>query len=885
MSMLKALRARLRGLVFRRDGDAELAEEIRFHIEQEAAANERRGMSPAEARRRALAHFGGVQNVREEHRDVRRARWIEDFAGDVRFAFRALRRTPGLAIAAIVTLAVGIGANVAIFSAVNAVVLQPLPFADPQRLVMLSEDNPEKNWVRNFVAPANYLDWRARVDAFSDVAAYSSFNSTGALVGFGEPRLLEMARVTGNYFSTLGVRPILGRTLTDEETWASGSRSAVLSHRTWRDAFASDSSIVGRTISVGGRPFQVVGVMSPDFAFPSESVDLWTSLAFDRGNVANAEFRRAHWLRVIARLKPGVTVARADAQFQTVVRQLQVEYPETNRVMGADIVPLHEFLVGDTRLPLLVLLGSVALLLLIACANVGSLLLVQAAGRERESAVRLAIGAGSGRLVRQSIAEGLVLSSIGGVFGLALGWAGTHVLERMQPPEMLRVHHFAMDASVLAYVTLISCASGVLFSIAPALRLRGRDPAEALRSGTTRGGTASKRARRWGDMLVVGEVALALLLTVGAGLVAQSFWRLRQVNGGFDANGVLVAKVALSQRYDSLSSVVGFWNRVMDRSRALPGVTAAAHASSLPLLGYSYTSDFTAEGRSADGYGVEVAHRSVSRDYFRALRVPIIRGRAFTEQDRPGSEPVVIINERLAKQYFPNEDPIGKRVTFDRVATPQSQWRRIVGVAGDERQASLSAAPQIEFLHPIDQQPWGADFVVLRTAGDPAALAPLLRGVVRDIDPSLVVQAARPMRQIRDASLARARFLTTLLFAFAVVGLTLSIVGVYGMLAQLARNRTREMGIRLALGAPRSGVRWLVVRHGLAITATGLAIGAVVSLVSTRAMTALLFETPPNDPLTLAAVALLLTLTSVVASWVPARRASLADPAAALREG
>jgi predicted permease len=282
---------------------------------------------------------------------------------------------------------------------------------------------------------------------------------------------------------------------------------------------------------------------------------------------------------------------------------------------------------------------------------------------------------------------------------------------------------------------------------------------------------------------------------------------------------------------------------------------------------------------------VEVAHRSVSRDYFRALRVPIIRGRAFTEQDRPGSEPVVIINERLAKQYFPNEDPIGKRVTFDRVATPQSQWRRIVGVVGDERQASLSAAPQIEFLHPIDQQPWGADFVVLRTAGDPAALAPLLRGVVRDIDPSLVVQAARPMRQIRDASLARARFLTTLLFAFAVVGLTLSIVGVYGMLAQLARNRTREMGIRLALGAPRSGVRWLVVRHGLAITATGLAIGAVVSLVSTRAMTALLFETPPNDPLTLAAVALLLTLTSVVASWVPARRASLADPAAALREG
>ena len=885
MSRLKGLWARLRALLHDRKTDDDLRDEIGFHIDQETAKNVRLGMSPAEARRVAVAHFGGVERVREEHRDVRHVNWLEDFAADARFAFRSLRRTPALAGAAIITLAVGIGANVAIFSAVNAVVLEPLPFANPDRLVMLAEDNPEKNWHQQVAAPANYLDWRARVPAFADAGAYMDGLGQMALTDGDEPRLINLSRVTGSLFSTLGARPLLGRTLTDDETWASGKRVVVLSYRSWHTTFGADSSIVGRSIHLAQRDYQVVGVMPQGFAFPFEDTDLWMPMSWTREQQADVGFRRAHSLRVIARLKPGVDLRQADAQFQSVVKQLQHEYPATNRVMGADLSSLHDFLVGDTRLPLLVLLGAVVLLLLIACANVGSLLLVQAAGREREAAVRLALGAGRGRLVRQAIAEALTLSLIGGTCGLLLGWAGTHGLERMQPAGMLRVHDFSVNGAVLGYVVLISVLSGVLFATAPALRNGRRDPADAMKGGAGRTGTETRASRHWGDMLVVSEVAIALLLTVGGGLLAKSFWRLRQVNPGFEANGVLAVELSLNQKYDSAAAANAFWDQLLERARGLPSVTNVSHASSLPLLGYSYSSDFIAADRPADGYGSEVAHRLVSRDYFKTMRVPIVRGRGFGEEDRLGSNPVVIINQRLAQQYFKNQEPVGQRITFDKVPTPKSQWYTIIGVSGDEHQHSLSENSQIEVLHSIEQEPWGVDWIVVRTTGDPAALGPSVRAIVRQLDPSLVIRATRTLTDIRDDALARARFLTTLLLGFALVGLLLSVVGVYGLLAQLARNRTREMGIRLALGAPQSRVRWLVIRHGLSITVAGLAIGGGVALVSTSAMKALLFNTAPNDPLTLIGVAFFLALTSVIASWLPARRASRADPAIAWRDG
>jgi putative ABC transport system permease protein len=880
--MLSGLRARLRALLHRTAADRELNDEIHFHIELETEKNIRLGLSAAEAHRVAMSHFGGVQRVREEHRDVRRLQWIEDFASDARFALRALLRTPGLAGAAIITLALGIGANVAIFSAVNAVVLQPLPFPAPDRLVVITEENPEKHWHLNIAAPANYLDWRAGVSDFTDAMAYIDNVAQSALTGRGDAQLLTASFTTGNFFDVLGVRAAIGRTLRDEETWRSATRVAVLSDRAWRDRFGADPSIVGQSITLDGRPVQVVGVMPPGFSYPRERIDVWRPLGWDPASRADVTFRRAHSVRVVARLKPGVTLAHADAQLQTVVERLKREYPATNRVMGAMMLPLHQYLVGDTRLPLLVLLTSVGFLLLIACANVGNLLLVQAAARERETSLRLALGAGRSRLVRQAFAESLVLALFGAAGGLALGWVGTRWLVRLQPPRMLRVHDFGVDPTVLAYVAVLAVVSAIAFGVAPALAMRHRDPAESLKAGG-RGAMPGHRARRWANTLASGEVALALLMAVGAGLLVRSLWRLRDVDAGFDSRGVLAAQVVLNQKYDTSAKVDAFMTQLIDRTRALPGVTGVATTTSLPLSGPSWTSDYIAAGRPADGYGTEVAHRIVSAEYFATMKVPVLRGRAFTRAEREGTPLVVMINEALARAYFPGQDPVGQRLAFAKVPAPKADWYTIVGVTGNEHVESLDIAPRPEVYESASQEPAGGVHLLVRGAGDGAALTGSVRATLRDLDPSLVLRSVQTMDAVRDASLARAVFLTTLLLMFAAIGLVLSVVGVYGVLAQVARNRTREMGIRIALGAQTGQVRWLVVRQGLMLTTAGLLVGGVAAMIATRAMTKLLFNVAPNDPATLLGVAVILTATSIVASWIPAIKASRADPATALR--
>jgi putative ABC transport system permease protein len=882
VGILSGLRARLRAL-FRRDAaDRELNDEIRFHIELETEKNVRLGLAPDEARRVAVSHFGGVQRVREEHRDVRRLQWLEDFVGDARFALRALARTPGLAGAAIVTLALGIGANVAIFSAVNAVVLQPLPFPAPDRLVMITEENPEKRWHLNIAAPANYLDWRAGVADFTDVMGYYDGTGQTTLTGRGDPRLLTLSVTTGSFFNVLGVRAAIGRTFTDEETWKSGAHVAVISDRAWREQFGADPSIVGQTVTLNATQVQVIGVMPPGFSYPGEQVDVWRSMEWDQKSRGEVWFRRAHSIRVVARLKPGVTIEQADAQLQTVVNRLKRDYPATNKYMGALMLPLHQFLVGDTRLPLMVLLTSVGFLLLIACANVGNLLLVQAAARERETSLRLALGAGRSRLIRQALAESLVLALVGASFGLALGWMGTRWLVRLQPPRMLRVHDFGVDPTVVAYVAILAVVSALAFGVAPALAMRHRDPAESLKDGG-RGAMPGHRARRWSNVLASGEVALALLMAVGAGLLVRSLWRLRDVDPGFDSHGVVTALVGLNQKYDSVPAVEAFMNQLVTRTRALPGVTAVATTTGLSLTGASWTSDYIAAGRPADGYGTEVAHRFVSPDYFATMKVPVLRGRAFTAEERRGTPLVVMINEALARGYFAGQNPIGQRIAFEKVPKPTSDWYTIVGVTANEHADGLDVAPRVEVYQSSVQSPQDYQYLLVRSAADPSALGVSLRGVLHDLDPSLVLRSVRTMDSIREASLARAVFLTTLLLMFAMIGLVLSVVGVYGVLAQVARNRTREMGIRIALGAQAGQVRWLVVRHGLSLTIAGLVAGGLAALLVTRAMTKLLFNVAPNDPATLAGVALILTGTSVVASWLPAVKASRADPAVALR--
>ena len=884
MSIVKGFAARARALASRRATEQSLDEEIRFHLDQETEKNIRLGMTPEVARREALVQFGGLTQAREAHHDVYAARPVEELVADARYTLRTMRRTPTLAAAAILTLALGVGANTAIFSAVNAVILRPLPFPNPGQLYMVWEENPDKGWYKQVAAPANMLDWKEQVGAFADVTGYADSFGTSTITGGGDPLIVKPAFTTGNFFSVLGVRPALGRTFTDAETWRTGEPVTVLSHRLWRDRFGSDRGIIGRTFELDGVRVQVVGVMPPTFAFPSETTDLWQPWRWNPESRAQAFFRRAHWLSVVARVKPGVTEEVANSQLQAVVARLQRDFPETNTRMGAGITPLHEFLVGDTRLPLLVLLGSVGLLLLIACANVGNLMLVKAAGSEREAALRLALGAGRGRLIRQALTESLVTSLLGALAGVALGWWGTRALQALQPEGMLRVSEFRFDWAVLAYVLAITTVSGLLFGIAPALWASRRLPLDALKAGG-RSGSDSRRVRRWAERLVVAEVALALMLSIGAGLLVRSLLRLQHVDPGFDASGVLAVRVSLPNgRFDTGAKINGFTARFQEQLRGLPGVQSVGGTGPLPLQGSGYTSDFTIEGWPAGTFGSEVAHRRVTPDFFRTMRTPVIAGREFTGDDRADSPTVVVINDALARKHFRGQNPLGKRIAFDQNPDSTTTWSTIVGVVKSQYQSKLSLEPQIEVFEPVTQSPTPSLFMVVRTAGDPAALGPAVRRTVAEIDPTLAIDTMRTMEEVLARSLARERFITTLLLVFAAVGLALAVVGVYGVMAHMARRRVREMGIRIALGAQVNDVRWLVVRNGLGLVVIGLVIGTAGALAATRMLQAMLFGVAPKDPLTFVSVPVVLALTALLATWFPATWASRADPATTLRE-
>ncbi|AHG88174.1 permease [Gemmatirosa kalamazoonensis] len=660
----------------------------------------------------------------------------------------------------------------------------------------------------------------------------------------------------------------------------------MLGERAWRERFGADPRIVGRTLVLDGQPTQIVGVVPSSVVLPDESTDLWLPSAWKPSDRADESFRRAHYARAIARLKPSVTLEQARAQLQVVVERLKRQYPRTNRYMGAGMTPLQEFLVGDTRVPLLFLLAAVALLLLISCANVGNLLLVRAAGQERELSVRLALGATRGRVVRQAITDSLVLSAIGGAAGLAVGWAATRALVALQPAGLLRVRDFGLDWSVLVYVVAITAASGVLFGVAPALWAGRRRPAATLREGG-RAASAGPRASRWASALVVAEVAMSLLLAVGAGLLVRSVRALDRVPAGFDGAGVLAVTLALpSVRYDTPQKVRAFYDELTTRARALPGVERVALTLVPPLAGTGWTSDFVVAGRPAGDYGTEVAHGIASPDYFRTLRIPVLRGRAFTAADADGAPKVVVINDALARSYFRGQDPVGQRIAFDKVPDSTTTWYTIVGVVGDQHQHALAEAPQIQVLYPFAQAP-NEYMTLLVRAGcrecDPTRLAAPVRRLVAQLDRDLPIRELRTVAEIRAASLARQRFLMTLLVAFAAVGLVLAVVGEYGVVAQLTRRRIREMGIRVALGARPTQVQWLVVRAGLRLTAAGAALGVAAALLVAGALRGLLFGVPPRDPVTFGGVLLLLVATGVAASWVPARAASRAQPVDTLR--
>jgi predicted permease len=874
--------ARLRAVLRARQADQDLNDEIRSHIEMETAKNIAEGRSPDEARRLALAQFGGRDSALEAHRDVRGGRWVSDIVRDTRFAMRTLRNNPVLTLSAVVTLAVGIGANTAIFSTLHAVVLRPLPYRDASQLVMLYETNPERGWTQAEAAPANMFDWQEQVDAFEDVAGYPSWPGSTVLRHDGDAQVLSDMDVTGNFFDVLGVPPALGRSFTEVETWNTGERIAMISHRLWTSRFGGDSSIVGRTVTLDGYPVRVIGVVSPRFVLPGWDPDVWRPTMLDRAAATRVSFRRAHWFRVIARLKPGVDMREADAQFQVVVKRLQQEYPATNTNMGAQMKPLHGFLVGDVQKPLLALQVAVGLLLLIACANVGNLMLVRAADRERESVVRLALGAGRGRLVRQALGESLVLSTLGGISGIALGWAGTRVLAAMQPDGLLPVGNIGVNMSVMLFALAVSIASGLMFGMGPALWAGRRAPAEVLKEG---GRAATRtRLRRWSHVLAVGEMAIALVLLAGAGLLVRSWLRVQAVDPGFASEGVLTVSVTLpSGVFDTQTKRDAFYATAIERLRAIPGVESAATITRLSMTETGWSSDFSVAGRGREEFGIDVVHREISPGYHDVLKIPLIRGRSFTNADNGTAPPVLLINEALAKKYFANDDPIGKRVAFDRYPDSTSYWRTIVGVVGSERQQGLEFESRPEFFAPVVQDENGPRVFVIRSSIAPASIVAPARAALASIDSAVAINKVRSMTEIRDAALARRKFVMTLVLTFAGAGLLLALVGVYGVMAQLARGRRREIGIRVALGAPLTEIRGMVVRRSLALAAYGVVIGVAGSFAVSKAVDSLLYQISPMDPLTLSFVGVMLAGAAVAASMPTAWRAARVNPTETLR--
>jgi putative ABC transport system permease protein len=883
--MIKSIRMRLRALFDRAGVEAEMNEELRFHMEQQTRLYLSQGMSREDAERRARLSFGSMDASREGHRDHRGTRTFEDFMGDVRYAARSLWRDRALSLAGVATLALGIGATTAVFSAVNEVMLRDLPFVESRRLVQVWEENPDRNWYKNWVAPANYLDWRTRVKSFDGVAAYYDFVSNITLQGHGDPQLLKAVNVTGNFTSVLGVRLVLGRGLEPEDDFDHGAPPRVMiSSRVWRSLFKGDTGILSRTMTFSGRPVQIVGVMPDGFMLPNPNVDLYFPMLWTQQQQTQVNFRRAHSLRVVARLKRGVSEPTANAELQTVMKQLETEYPATNARMGAGITPLREWIVGDTKRPLIVLLSAAAVLLLIACANVGNLLLVHALGRSRDVALRFALGATRERVVKQAMTESLVLSAVGGVAGTALGWMGAKALLTLQPEGMLPVNEISLDYRVLLLTTLLVAVSSVVFGVAPALIATRQVPADAL-AGNSRTVTGG-HARRWARHLVVAEVAMAVVLMVGAGLLVRSYDRLSKVNPGFDAKGVLTASMTIpGTRYDSGFKVKGFYHELMNRVRALPGVELAAATRILPVTQASWSANLAVQGRPPMERSTDILYREVMGDYFKVMRVPLIKGQTF-EATYPDSSPrVAVLNEEMVKQYFPTEDPVGLRIATNRVTDSLTTWYTVIGVVGSERQASLTDPARAEVYLSSAQIPVRGQTLVLRTKPgvDPVSLAPAVRRTVRDLDSLLAIIRMAPMTEIQATAMSRQRFTGVLVLSFAITGIVLALVGVFGVLAQLVQTRWREMGIRLALGAQRSDVRWMVVRNGATLVGAGVAAGLLVSLGATRVMASLLYQTTATDALTYGAVTALVVGVGLVAAFVPALRASSANPANTLR--
>lgn len=873
---------RLRSLFRRKQVEQELDEELRYHLDRQVEDNIAKGMAPDQARFAALRVIGGIEQHKENCRDVRRVTFMEDLARDFRYGLRAMLHNPGFTSVAVLTLALGIGATTAIFSVVYGILLQPLPYPDDDRLVNVIQSYPQKGLATWGLSQANFALYRDHNHVFEGIAAYTSagYNLTGG----ASPERLQASSVTVDFFDVLGVQPGWGRAFRPEEDTPGKNSVCILSYGLWQRRFGGDAQIIGQSLVLNNTPTEIVGIMPQGFAFPNRNVELWLPLGL------NPERRSPYTLVGIARLKPGMPVSQAEAETTDIFWSASREDPAIagatappppDADMKTIVRPLKELIIGDTKTPLLVLLGAVGLVLLIACANVANLLLARATSRTRELALRLALGATSGRVIRQLLTESLLLALVGGAMGAALAWLGVGLLRQLPSLQQLpRLAEVSVNPTVLAFTAALALLTGLLFGLAPAVRAYKIGLQAGMREGMR--GSASRASRQLNSLLVATQFALCLVLLISAGLLLKSFQRLISISPGFKPENVLSMRLALpSSKYASGDQTVQFFDNLLERVRSLPGVRSAAVVSLLPFSGGATSDGFVVEGHEPEPGGVapNAQDRVVSPGYFQTLEIPLLRGRDFLASDRVDSPLVAIVDDTLASRYWADGDAIGKRIRY----AWSDQWMTIVGVSAAIKNGKLTEKLEPHFYYPYAQEPSRQMYLTVRTTGEPAAITSAVRSEVQSLDADLPVWGVQPLAEAIDRTLNNHRLTNALLTVFALLAVLLAAVGIYGVMSLYVSNRTNEFGIRLALGAQPAVVLRSVLRQGLALALAGVVTGTAAAVVVTRALASLLFEVSATDPVIFLSVPLLLVMVALLACYIPARRATRVDPLVALR--
>ena len=888
MPLISTLRSFLRNLFSTRRVDADLDQEVHSHLAMLTDENLRSGMSQTEAQRAARIELGGVEQLKEQVREQRLGNWLHSILADCRFALRQLRKSPGFTSVTLLTLALGIGANTAIFSVIDAVLLRPLPFHDPGRLMSVqSVDLTDPTQGGDISYPA-FLDWRAQTHSFSAMSVYNVTDFT--YTGGAAPESIRSAVVSANLFSNLGVSPALGSTFSDEEDRPGNSQiPVILSYSFWQSRFGGDPSIVGRAITLDHEPYTVIGIMPPRFQFPvqRDRVDLWLTIAHDlKGSLGMATQRGASYLQVLARLKPGISIPQAQSDVLLVQQRLNRQYPE-NRPRGVDIQTELERIAGDMRPVLMILLGAVAFVLLIACANVASLLLARATVRQKEFTVRFALGAGRSTIIRQLLIESALLALLGGTLGLVIAQWTTNALVSLSPTGLARASEIHIDLRVLAFTFLVALFTGILFGLVPAIQASRANLNYGL-GANGRAGSTGVDATRLRSLLVISQLAVSFVLLVGAGLLLRSFNRLLHVDPGFRPDHVLTFLLEVPAEHHPREQRAAFTEEVLQSTRALPGVKSASAIFGLPL-----DEDRTAfTVLEVEGHPVppsqrpRVAFRLIESQYFQTMGIRLLQGRTFSSHDEQGTLPVAIVNETLARRIFPGENPLGHRIkpniSFSVNQSPP--LRQIVGVVADVKSNGIAENAVPEVYAPQTPSDFiGETTIVVRTATDPNSFVSAMRSLISSMDKDLPLRDVKTLDDYVSGSISTPRFQTLLLATFAALAFVLTAIGLYGVISYSVVQRNREMGIRIALGAQQRDIRRMILCQGVVLTSVGVVVGLVVSLFSVQLIRALLYGIQPLDGVTFIVVPLVLFAVALLASYIPARRATRVDPMVALR--